>query len=359
MNSFEYWRSKLPLASMGCYMRILDAVKQRRGSVTFSGCDCAEVPRIYEVLSYDHPELYWMSQSLAVAASSPIIGALFGKRSPELNLAFPPIYPASEMRAIDAAMSDARALASTLKSKNALDSIVSVLKHLAANVKYEINNELNQNAAAVFYYKKAQCSGIAKAFKYMLDVIKIPCIVVTGQADANGSVGPHAWNIVEVDGCCYHVDPTSIVGSYNGGEMLEHPLFMLSDSEISATHSWNTADTPPCPASLPAKAAYAKQRMDNWSRGAVPSAPQDFVRPVGVTVRSLVEIRSMIIQEMKDKGEARVAFFADIDATEDKLHKLVSSAAVQAVSNLNMGNLTVQVKMQQKNFNVIITKKST
>jgi len=55
----------------------------------------------------------------------------------------------------------------------------------------------------------AVCEGYAKAFKYIMDDLNIPCIIVCGVAkDKEGRVQNHAWNYVRIDGQWYAIDVT-------------------------------------------------------------------------------------------------------------------------------------------------------
>ena len=62
---------------------------------------------------------------------------------------------------------------------------------------------LSHNIVGVFAKQKAQCEGIAKAVKVLLNAVDIKCIVATGNANGNGQNGPHAWNIVNIEGSPY------------------------------------------------------------------------------------------------------------------------------------------------------------
>ena len=75
--------------------------------------------------------------------------------------------------------------------------------------------KFNQNAGTCLVQNKAQCSGIARAIKYLCDYIGLWCIVITGDIDdkATHTVGPHAWNIVRIDGKYYHLVPAHKVAA--------------------------------------------------------------------------------------------------------------------------------------------------
>ena len=69
-------------------------------------------------------------------------------------------------------------------------------------VNYDLNAENNQNIISVFLEGRTVCQGYACATKYLMDLLDIPCTIVTGTA--NGE--PHAWNLIELDGAYYYMD---------------------------------------------------------------------------------------------------------------------------------------------------------
>lgn len=79
----------------------------------------------------------------------------------------------------------------------------------------------------------AVCDGIAKAYQLLLKKAGIESIMVTGKI---GEVA-HAWNIVNIDGKYYHVDPTSDAIEVNGKKQVMHRYFNLSDEELALTHT--------------------------------------------------------------------------------------------------------------------------
>lgn len=56
----------------------------------------------------------------------------------------------------------------------------------------------------VFVNKKAVCSGYARATQYLFNRLGIECTYVTGTGDD----GPHAWNLVNLEGEYYYIDTT-------------------------------------------------------------------------------------------------------------------------------------------------------
>lgn len=87
----------------------------------------------------------------------------------------------------------------------------------------------SHNILGVFAYHKAQCEGIAKAVKVILNAVNMKCIVVFGNAVKNKNNIPHTWNIVDIDGEAYHLDVTWDIGN-------KHDYFNLTDELINLEH---------------------------------------------------------------------------------------------------------------------------
>lgn len=65
-----------------------------------------------------------------------------------------------------------------------------------------------RTAYGALIYGKAVCEGYARAFKSVMDILDIPCVIVQGYASYEGGLEPHAWNCVKLDGSWYGVDVT-------------------------------------------------------------------------------------------------------------------------------------------------------
>lgn len=82
---------------------------------------------------------------------------------------------------------------------------------LVDNIEYDETFELanNRNIYGGLIGKKTVCEGYAKTFKYLLDELDIPCILVTGTAtNSEGEEENHMWNYVEIAGTWYSFDVT-------------------------------------------------------------------------------------------------------------------------------------------------------
>ena len=86
-----------------------------------------------------------------------------------------------------------------------------VHNYLIDNLNYDSTYiaEHNRNIYGALTYKSVVCEGYAKTFKYILDKLEIPCIIVGGEAiNSNGQEEKHMWNYVKINDMWYGVDVT-------------------------------------------------------------------------------------------------------------------------------------------------------
>lgn len=96
---------------------------------------------------------------------------------------------------------------------------------------------VSHNILGVFAYHKAQCEGIAKAVKVLLNAVDVKCIVVTGESVKNGQGVPHAWNIVDIETEPYQLDVTWDIGAMGQREhSVVYDYFNLTDELMNQDH---------------------------------------------------------------------------------------------------------------------------
>lgn len=82
---------------------------------------------------------------------------------------------------------------------------------LIDNLEYDTtySAENNRDIYGALINKKVVCEGYAKTFKYLLDKLEIPCILVSGEAEnSEGTRENHMWNYVKINEQWYSVDVT-------------------------------------------------------------------------------------------------------------------------------------------------------
>lgn len=100
---------------------------------------------------------------------------------------------------------------------------------LIDNIQYDntYSKDNTRNIYGALIENDVVCEGYAKAFKYLLDELEIPCIIVAGEAiNSEGTQEKHMWNYVQINDVWYAVDVTwddPII--INGGNLPEEDRY--------------------------------------------------------------------------------------------------------------------------------------
>lgn len=205
--------------------------------------------RIFMAMTRDNPLIYFLNQSACSTASD-----MFG------HLAICPQYFFSEEkvkeynRKIEKVVNE---LAGRLRLLECSDYEKEIRIHdwICQNIAYDYEGTdksklsrviASHNILGVFAYHKAQCEGIAKAVKVLLNAVDVKCIVVTGDAVKNGESIPHAWNIVNIDGEPYQLDVTWDIGALGKEKQrMAYDYYNLTDELMGQDHKADS-ELPAC-----------------------------------------------------------------------------------------------------------------
>lgn len=82
---------------------------------------------------------------------------------------------------------------------------------LVKNTQYD-DSEMAQNKFNIYgvlHDQKAVCEGYARTFKYLMECVGVPCLLVSGTGtNSQGVTQDHAWNYVLINSQWYAVDVT-------------------------------------------------------------------------------------------------------------------------------------------------------
>ena len=113
-----------------------------------------------------------------------------------------------------------------------------VFEVLVQNVDYDVSAENSQNIISAFLNRATVCQGYACATQYLLRLLGIQSVIVTGNANGES----HAWNLVRLNGRYYYMDTTWGNSRYlsNSSEMekyVNYNYLAITTEEISRTHT--------------------------------------------------------------------------------------------------------------------------
>lgn len=114
---------------------------------------------------------------------------------------------------------------------------------LVDNIEYDLALEASEpySISGALTEGKAVCEGYARSFKYIMDELDIPCVLVSGTGtNSNGETEAHAWNYVKLNGNWYGVDVTwddpIIIGNGYVTEDTYYKHFLKGKNTFFETH---------------------------------------------------------------------------------------------------------------------------
>ena len=137
------------------------------------------------------------------------------------------------------------------RNGNNYEDIKMVHDYLVDNIEYDTTISRNNiyDVYGALVNRIAVCEGYARSFKYILDEMGIPCVLVIGTGtNSQGETERHAWNYVELEGNWYAVDCTwddpIIIGG--GGQTLSsrYKYFLKGANEFNSDHTASGYFTP-------------------------------------------------------------------------------------------------------------------
>lgn len=234
-------RDRLSEAARHAYDELRKGMFGYQERIEVLGVAEQELKAAYDALLYDTPEALWLDG--------------YGRRRSAIAARNWDIFPAyriakgEAVRLLEEMADRSEPLLAALRTLPSDEQRVQAAHNaLILNSDYsDTNDPVEATAAGALVNGKALCLGISLAFKYLMDRLDIPCIVVRGNANGSGKLdeaGLHAWNLVQVKGGWSHVDVTY---DLSGSTDKRRPFLTylgLSDAQIASTHTWDADKYP-------------------------------------------------------------------------------------------------------------------
>ncbi len=195
----------------------------------------------YSVL-YDDPQIFWAEPGYSYTYNS---SGYVISISPMYNSLAKDITGAK--KAVEKSVS--KALAVMWELPNNIERSKYAHDYLTHTIDY-VDGDLDQNAYSALVQHKTVCAGYSQAYAYMMQKMGAPCAVVIGN-----SGGPHAWNIVMLDGESYVTDITWDDPYENPPDTYYYDYFNLTSRQMSQDHTLESPSTYLAPA-YGTKASY-------------------------------------------------------------------------------------------------------
>ena len=242
----RYYYGKLPEKEKAVYREIYRGCTEFRDVIPITACvgETNVYSRIVQALMDDNPLLYYVNQSTIEFAQDTngniaVIPQYFFPRDKV------DVYNQRLQEAVNRIINDLK-----LTEGTDLDKVRRVHDYLCSTISYDYGGSdihdvsrfiTAHNITGVFAHKRAQCEGIAKAAKVLLNAVDVRCMIPFGQAkDNHGVMGDHCWNIVKIDGRPYHLDITFDIGAGTPSD-IAYDSYNIPDSVIRKDHVFSTS----------------------------------------------------------------------------------------------------------------------
>ena len=134
-------------------------------------------------------------------------------------------------------------IANQLKGHDEIEKIKYVHDWMIDTIEYDSYFEAEEpySISGALTEGKAVCEGYARSFKYIMDKLGIPCVLVSGTGkNSEGEMESHAWNYVQIDEKWYAIDVTwddpIIIGNGTVGSDIRYKHFLKGSNTFFSTH---------------------------------------------------------------------------------------------------------------------------
>ena len=203
-----------------------------------------------EAYTYDNPEIFYLDPNkmyLNVETTTTLIGKsykVFINKGNQNNYFIDEFQTKSQ---VDLAIQQIEQVKNDVLKNitgNTYEDIKLVHDYLIDNIEYDksISKDNIYNVYGALVNKISVCEGYARSFKYIIDEMKIPCVLVVGNAtNSEGKTENHAWNYINLNNNWYAIDVTwddpIIVGGGKLNKELKYKYFLKGKNTFLLDHN--------------------------------------------------------------------------------------------------------------------------
>lgn len=235
-QSSKYCYSVMDSSLHDLYAEIYIILSMNASDIKISTTDPEQLKYVFHCVFNDHPEIYWVNGYSYIIHE---LGGVTQYMTFSGKYIYTPEERANFQVYIDAYVNNCLGGISTIATD--YDKVKYVYEYIINHTQYVLNSRDNQNIISVFMFGESVCQGYAKAFQYLMDRLGIPCTMVAGKVYTGEG---HAWNLVNIGGSYYYVDPTWGDSSYvlDGGRVssldmpINYDFLNITTDELTKTH---------------------------------------------------------------------------------------------------------------------------
>ena len=202
-----------------------------------------------EAYTYDNPDIFYLSPNKMYLNIEKTTSLFKTSYNVFINNGEQPNYLVNEFSSkseVDDAINKVESAKKAIIAKRTgdiYDDIRVVHDYLVDNIEYDtsISQSNIYDAYGALVNHVCVCEGYARAFKYIMDDMQIPCVLVIGKAtNSKGETENHAWNYVNLDGSWYAIDATwddpVVLNGGKASNSSRYKYFLKGASTMSRDH---------------------------------------------------------------------------------------------------------------------------
>ena len=202
-----------------------------------------------EAYTYDNPDVFYLSPSkMYLNIETTTFGSsttynVFINNGSDANYFTDEFSSEAQVRSAINSIEQVKNSLVSRRTGNIYEDIKMVHDYLVDNIEYDTSLSKNNiyDVYGALINRVAVCEGYARSFKYILDEMGIPCVLVIGTGtNSRGETERHAWNYVEINSNWYAVDCTwddpVVLGGGNLPQSSKYKYFLKGANEFNQDH---------------------------------------------------------------------------------------------------------------------------
>ena len=234
-RGYEYYFGFLNDKERQVYRSMYKAFKDVGSGNTIPTVDDEAMNRVAGYIRLDHPEFYYIKD---MGYTHYTLGGQIQKTVLAANYTDSKTVIAMETESMEEIARKVEAAIPVGADDYA--KVKYVYEWIIFNTEYDTSAPDNQNIKSVLLGSKSVCAGYARTMQYLLNKLGVDTTVVEGKSLVTGE--NHAWNLVNINGNYYYVDPTWGDASYKGNDYdanqykINYDYLLVTTEELSRTH---------------------------------------------------------------------------------------------------------------------------
>jgi transglutaminase/protease-like cytokinesis protein 3 len=226
--TIDYGRDQLTNTQKNAYNALSNGIRDLKKEIPINALSEKDADKVFRCYLVDHPTTFWLPSNYSYTLSS------FGGNEKVTGFTFNYGFSKTQVETMKKeAEQAAKSMINGLAKKSQYDKVQLIHDRLVSSVKYDSKAKYRYDVYGALVKKRIVCEGYAKAMQYLLSLVGIESITVTGYAGEN-----HMWNVVKIDGQYYHLDATfddPVIESRPQG-LISYRYFNITTAQIQKTH---------------------------------------------------------------------------------------------------------------------------